>query len=84
MEILAFGRFALSVAVAAASLAGCAGLQPPIGASGAMPQGRAMATRADRGGSWMLKEARTEPLLYVTTASATVDKSLFLSVSQPC
>jgi hypothetical protein len=28
---------------------GCGGSQPPIGAPGAMPQNRAIASRADRG-----------------------------------
>lgn len=31
-------RYALSLSPAAALLAGCGGSQPPIGASGAMPQ----------------------------------------------
>jgi len=41
-------------------LAGCGGSQPPIGAPGAMLQSRAIATHADRGGSWMLPEARRD------------------------
>jgi hypothetical protein len=53
MSGLDFGRFALAIGVAAALLAGCGGLQPPVGASGAMPQGHAIATH-DRGGSWIL------------------------------
>jgi hypothetical protein len=53
--------------VAAALLAGCGGSQPPIGATGAMPQTSAIAMRADRGKSWMLPEAKSEDLLYVTT-----------------
>ncbi len=60
----------LSISVAAALLAGCGGSQPPIGAPGAMPQGSAMAMRADRSGSWMLPEARSKDLLYVATGSA--------------
>jgi hypothetical protein len=47
-------------------LAGCGGSQPPIGAPGAMPQSRAVATHADRGKSWMLPEAKKSDLLYVT------------------
>ena len=38
MKSLDFVRFALSMGVAAALLAGCGGSQPPIGAPGAMPQ----------------------------------------------
>jgi hypothetical protein len=38
-------------------LAGCGGSQTPIGALGAMPQRRAIATHAERGKSWMLPEA---------------------------
>ncbi|MGB7049503.1 MAG: hypothetical protein WBD57_14355, partial [Candidatus Cybelea sp.] len=34
-------RYALSSCAAAAMLAGCGGLQPPLGAPGAMPQSRA-------------------------------------------
>jgi hypothetical protein len=50
---------------AAALLAGCGGSQPPIGSPGAMPQSPAIATHADRSGSWMLPEARRDDLLYV-------------------
>ena len=59
-------RFALSVCVAAAMLAGCGGSQPPIGAPGAMPQTSAIATHAERGKSWMLPEAKPQDLLYVS------------------
>lgn len=55
--------FALSITVAL--LAGCGGSQPPIGAPGATPQSRAIATRADRGGSWM-RSAASAKLLYVS------------------
>jgi hypothetical protein len=34
-----------------------------------MPQSRAIATHADRSGSWMLPEAKSEDLLYVTNLS---------------
>ena len=61
-----FGRYALSSCVAAAMLAGCGGLHPPIGAPGAMPQTPAIAAHADRGGSWMLPEAKSEDLLYAS------------------
>jgi len=50
-----------------ALLAGCGGSQPPIGAPGAMPQSRAIATHAARGGSWMLPEVRrAKELLYIS------------------
>ena len=62
-------RFALSGCIAAALLAGCGGSQPPIGAPGAMPQTSAIATHADRGKSWMLPEAKSEDLLYVSAYS---------------
>ena len=52
---------------AAAMLAGCGGSQPPVGAPGAMPQSRAIATHAERGGSWMLPEAKSGALLYVSS-----------------
>jgi hypothetical protein len=58
-------RHLLSI-VAAAFFAGCGGLQPPIGAPGAMPQASRIATHADRGKSWMLPEAKSEDLLYVS------------------
>lgn len=47
-------------------LAACGGSQPPIGEPGAMPQSSALASHADRGTSWMLPEAKSEDLLYVT------------------
>lgn len=59
------GRFMLGSFAAAAILAGCSVSQPPIGASGAMPQSPAIAMHAERGGSWMLPEAKSEELLYV-------------------
>lgn len=58
-------RYALSMGAAAALLAGCGEAQPPIGAPGATPQSPAIATHAERGGSWMLPEAKHEKLLYV-------------------
>jgi hypothetical protein len=73
MKLAEFGRDTLSSCVAVAMLAGCGGSQPPIGAPVAMPQSRAVAMHAERGGSWMLPEAKagptyqtTGPLLYVT------------------
>ena len=66
MKGLGFGRYALTSCVAAAMLAGCGALQPPIGAPGAMTQSPAIATHAERGGSWMQPDASKHDLLYVT------------------
>lgn len=70
------GAIALSIGAAAALLAGCGGSRPPIGATGAMAQSRAMVTHAQPGGSRMAPEAQTSPpykaahpLLYVTNYS---------------
>jgi hypothetical protein len=62
-------RFVLSSSVAAAMLAGCGGWQPPIGAPGAMPRTSVIATHVDRGGSWMLPEARGRDLLYISSST---------------
>jgi hypothetical protein len=56
----------LRIGAAAVLLTGCGGSQPPIGAPGAMLQSHAIATHAPRGGSWMLPEAKSEDLLYVS------------------
>ncbi|MGB8909643.1 MAG: hypothetical protein WCC84_12940, partial [Candidatus Cybelea sp.] len=64
MKILALSRHAVCIGVAAALLARCGGSQPLIGAPGAMPQSHAIATHAERGGSWMLPEAKRNDLLY--------------------
>jgi hypothetical protein len=66
VKTISFGRYVLSAGTAAALLAGCGGSQPPIGAPDAMSQSRAIATRAEHGGSWMLPEARSEDLLYIS------------------
>jgi hypothetical protein len=59
--------------MAMAMLAGCGGSQPPIRAPGAMPQAAAIAAHTDRGTSWMLPEAKSEDLLYVSNyANGTV------------
>jgi sugar lactone lactonase YvrE len=53
-------------------LAGCGGSQPPIGASGAMPQSRAISADAQRGGSpgaQSLGYKVTAPLLYAVNVS---------------
>ena len=57
--------YALSACAAAALLAGCGGSQQPIGPPGAIPQTSALATRAERGKSWMVPKAKGESLLYV-------------------
>jgi hypothetical protein len=71
MTVSFFNRYAFSTSMATALLAGCGGSQPPIGALGAMPQGRAVATHHGRGGSWMLPKARSEDLLYVSDPEKT-------------
>jgi len=48
MRTLDFSRYAFSVSVAAAILSSCGGSQPPIGASGAMPQTSAITTHGAR------------------------------------
>jgi hypothetical protein len=57
-----FWSLPLSLSVAAVLLAGC-GESQPLGAPGAMPQSRAIATHAERGKSWMLPKAKSEDLL---------------------
>jgi hypothetical protein len=69
MQPQPFRRFALATGVAA-SLAGCGGSQPPIGAPGAMPQTSAAVTHAARGKSWMLSEAKTTDLVYASDEKA--------------
>jgi hypothetical protein len=61
-------RFGLAIG-AAGFFAGCNGSQPPIGAPGTVPLGRAIATQADRSGPWMLPTAKSKDLLYVGTGS---------------
>ena len=73
MKSLGFGRCALCNCAAAAMLAGCGGLQPPIGAPGARPQTRAIATQAERGGSWMAAEAKSDNLLYIANYGGGVE-----------
>ena len=64
MKVLDTSRCALCVSIAVAMFAGCGGSQPPIAAPTTMPQDHAITTLADRGGSWMLPEAKSEDLLY--------------------
>jgi hypothetical protein len=59
-------RYALCVFTAIALLAGCGGSQSSIGAPGAIPQSPAIATHVERGGSWMLPEAKGRGLLYIS------------------
>jgi hypothetical protein len=72
MRSLGLSQYALSSCVATAMLVGCGGSQPPIGAPGAMPQSRAVATHAQRGGSWMLPEVPDSDLIYVSGGAAGV------------
>ena len=66
MNKLRFGLCALSFC-AAALIAGCGGSQPPTGALDAIPQSRTIAAHTNRGGSWMLPQAKNKgALLYVT------------------
>ena len=59
MKSLGLSRCASAMGAASALLAGCGGAQPPTGAPGASPQGHAVATHADRRGSWMLPAIST-------------------------
>lgn len=73
--------YALSISVTAGLLAGCGVSQPSIGAPGATPQSPAIATHAERGGSWMQRpktRVQTQykmsgPLLYITNYNAAVN-----------
>ena len=58
--------YTLGLSAAVAALFGCGGSQPPIGAPGVMPQSSAIVTHSERGGSWMLPEARGRDLLYIS------------------
>jgi hypothetical protein len=60
----------LTSCTVAAVLAGCGGSQPPIGASGAIPQTSASTVHVERDGSWMLPQAKSDDLLYVTNYSS--------------
>jgi len=53
--------------LATALLTACGASQPPIGASDAVPQSRAIATHAERGGSWMRPNASGQDLIYAST-----------------
>ena len=70
MKISYFVRDVLGGLSAAAFLTACGGSQPPIGAPGAMPQSRAIATQAQRGGSWIVREGVRHNLLYVSNGAS--------------
>src|SRR5271165_5176168 len=80
MRFVEFSRYALGFCAAAALLSGCGSGQPPIGWSGAMTQSRAVTTHAQRGGSWMLPEAKNEDLIYADSSSSG-DTYVFSSTS---
>jgi hypothetical protein len=68
-----FYRRTFSICATAAILAGCSVLrqaqdytQPPLGAPSVRLQTHAIGTRADRGESWVLPQARSDDLLYVS------------------
>lgn len=71
MRILAFGRFALSVGVAAALPAGCGGTQSPMGA---MPQTFANAAPADRGGESSAPRGRDADASVIYVADSAGDR----------
>jgi hypothetical protein len=83
MKGLDFNRHALSICAAVALLAGCGGSQPPIGASGAMPQTFASAMHAERGESWMLSGATSQDLLYVSAGGYSGQQGAVLVLSFP-
>ncbi len=51
-------------------VAGCVGSQSPVGAPGEMAQRSPIATHADHGTTWMLPEAKSEDLLYISDTEA--------------
>jgi hypothetical protein len=77
MKILGLGRYLLCGIAAAAMLAGCGGSQPPMSAPGAMPQSRAIVAHANRGGSWMLPEAKNGDLLYLADQGSPTGVSVY-------
>ncbi len=66
MKSLDFGLCLVSALAIGVSVAGCGGLQPPIGASRAMSQSP-IATHAAHDGTWMRPKAASQDLLYVAT-----------------
>lgn len=65
MRVWDFSGSAPSRFVVIALLAGCGGAQQLVGV-GATPQGRPIVRHAERGGAWMLREAKREDLVYVS------------------
>jgi hypothetical protein len=65
MTISGFGGYVLTSCAAVAALAGCGG-QSRVAPTGGVPQPLAVTT-ATREKSWMLSEAKSENLLYVTS-----------------
>lgn len=61
-------RYAVSISATAALLSGCGGSQPSIDAPGMMPQPEASVKTAhiNRSASWMLPQAKSDDLLYVS------------------
>lgn len=60
---IAFRGSALALGTALATA--CGGSQPPIGAPGAIPQSRAIAAQAERGGPSMVPETKGKDLPYI-------------------
>src|ERR1700729_2209616 len=66
MTTPAFTRLALGTSAAAALLVGCGGWRSPTGALGMLPQTGGITARIDQERSWMLPQARSEDLLYIS------------------
>jgi hypothetical protein len=73
---LGLNRYALTSCVVAAMLAGCGGSQPPVGRAAAMVQAPASAAHARRGTPWMLPEAKSGDLLYVSSFTPEEGKNI--------
>lgn len=58
-------RYVGAAILSAAMFSACGGSQPSIGAPGAMARNLPVDADAERGGSWMLPEAKSGALLYV-------------------
>lgn len=68
MTKLSLNCFALSMCAALFVLAGCGGSQSPISALAVGPQNHTAEKRGGPDGSWMLPEAKSKDLLYVSDA----------------
>jgi uncharacterized repeat protein (TIGR03803 family) len=98
MKDLSFGRFALSIGVAAALLPACGGSQSPIGAPGVMPQSSASTARADSKGYAVVYSFGAPPdganpsasvidvsgILYGTTSGGGSDSQCNIDFFQGC